>query len=233
MIDDSLDGLDFDSLNAETPTATTVADAPAKPEIAQTNKAAAKHADDELPPFKGADPEQAHAPAVSRKRPLWEVLSILGGVFLVMGVFAWIMMVFVFAEKPESETTLELPRNRMEAMLMELPVGEIHSHKISREQNGKKPTVFIVEIDASIIVKGTASELIEVESLLRSHHSRIQEVIEETVRSASDANLNEPDMIVIRTCIRDRINQFFDRPLVKEVLFSHYRAFHTPIKLGT
>lgn len=230
MTDDSLAGLDFDSLNAETTAATAEAAPPAEPEPIPP-KTDPPQSTGDLPPLEGIDLDEDKTDADSQKRPLWEVLSIFGGVFVVVGIFAWIMVTFVFAEKPDEETTLELPRNRMEAMLMELPAGEIQTQKI--DTNKAQPTVFIVEIDASIIVKGTYSELVEVESLLKSHHRRIEEVIEETVRSASEANLTEPEMIVIRTRVRDRINAFFDRPLVKEVLFSHYRAFHTPVKMGT
>src|SRR5690606_21703815 len=90
--------------------------------------------------------------------------------------------------------------------------------------------IFIVEIDATLIVQGTAGELMKVERLLKSHHHRIEEAIDQTIRSATPADLNEPDVLVLRNHIRDHINRFLDKPLVKEVVFGYYRAFHTPIK---
>lgn len=233
MTDDILADLDFDSLNAEATATKGGGNPPVDSQEAQPKLSASKPKEESPPaPLENVEPEAVPPATKSSKRPLWEILSILGGVFLVVGLFAWIMMTFVFVETPESENVLELPRNRMEAMMMELPIREIQSQKISKNPNGNnKPTVFIVEIDASIVVKGTSSELVEVETLLKSHHARVEEVIEETIRAASDANLNEPEMLVIRTRIRDRINEFFDRPMVKEVIFGHYRAFHTPIKM--
>ncbi len=177
-------------------------------------------------------PAKKAAPAVSakRRRPLSEVAMVVGGVFLVVGLISWVLVTFVFVERPEEETALELPRNRMEAVLMELPVGEVTYQSATSPKSKGPQTVFIVEIDASIIVHGTSGELIAVEKVLLSHHHRIEEAIEETIRAATPAHLNEPDALTIRTQVRDRINHFLGRPIVREVLFSHYRAFRTPIK---
>ena len=236
MSDNLLDlDFDFDSLNADTAPVPEVAVSEETP--AEESPAAEADAADE--PSASEDlasdglPEASPTPPKpsKRQRPLWELASILGGVFLVVGLFAWLMMTFVFVEQVEEESTLELPRNRLEAVLMELPVGKIrHEGSIAKRVGAGPQTVFIVEIDASIIVQGTSSELVEVEAMLKSHHHRIEEAIDETVRASSDANLAEPDALVIRSRIRDRINHYFGRPVVKEVLFGHYRAFRTPIK---
>ncbi len=168
-----------------------------------------------------------------RRRPLGEVAAILGGVFAVMGLLAWVFYAFFFNGNEDDETSIELPRNRMETVMVELPVGNVRFHGPITKSPGKtQQWVMIVEIDASIIVQGTASELVEVEDLLKSHHHRIEEILDETVRSAKTEDLSEPDALTIRTRIRDRINTFFGRPLVKELIFSHFRAFRTPVKTG-
>jgi hypothetical protein len=140
-------------------------------------------------------------------------------------------LTFVFVEKDEEESAIELPRDRMESVTMELAVGSLRHEGSIEKRTGKGPqTVFILELDASIIVQGTASELMEVESKLKKHHYRIEEAIDETIRTSTPALLTEPDTLTIRNQIRDRINQIIEMSVVKEVVFGHYRAFHTPIK---
>ncbi len=178
-------------------------------------------------------PLSGEIPKAKRQQPVWEVSAIFGGVFVGMGLIAWVFYAFFFKGDENDETTIELPRNRMETVMMELPVGNLRFQgPISKSPGKTQQLVMIVEIDASVIVQGTAGELVEVENLLKSHHHRIEEVLDETVRSAKPADLSEPDALTIRTRIRDRINGFFSRPLVKEVIFSHFRAFRTPVKTG-
>lgn len=228
MSDNLLD-LDFDALNAETepPEPADAAQQPntATPQIPGTEPA------NEIPSPDGL-PEDATQPSGFRsRRRMWEVASISGGVFLVVGLLTWFLMTFVFLDEKEEENTLELPRNRTESVMMELPLGEFrHEEGVSKQEGSRSQSVFIVEIEASVIVQGTSREIVEAEALLKSHKHRIEEVIDETLRVASDANLTDPAASVIRNRIRDRINDFFSRPLVKEVVFSHYRAFDTPIR---
>jgi len=224
MSDNLLD-LDFDALNAET-------EAPEPADTARKPHAAAPQIPETGPADEIPSPEDQTQPSGSRsRRRLWEVASISGGVFLVVGLLTWFLMAFVFVEEKEEENTLELPRNRTESVMMELPLGNFrHEGGVSKEEGGPSQSVFIVEVEASIIVQGTSREIVGAEALLKSHKYRIEEVIDETLRVASDANLADPAALVIRTRIRDRINAFFSRPLVKEVVFSHYRAFQTPIK---
>ncbi len=166
-----------------------------------------------------------------RKRALLEAAPILGGVFLGVALVAWLISTFFFEETTEQESTLELPRNRMESVSMEIGVGKVrYQGPISKAEANQPQTAFIVEVDATIIVQGTSSELLEVEAMLKSHHHRVEEAIDETIRAATPAHLNEPDVLIIRTRIRDRINQYLGKQIVQEVLFGDYRAFHTPIK---
>jgi flagellar basal body-associated protein FliL len=221
--------LDFDAPKSDTaPVRATVHSSPA---LAAEPPAVLEPLDD-LPPLPDLVPKETGS--VGRligDRNVREVAIILGGVFLVVAIFAWIILTFVFVEKDEDESTLELPRNRTESVMMELPSVKLrHEGSISKKTKNQDQTVFIVEIEASIIVQGTAGELLEAEALLKSHQHRIEEVIDETIRTATPENMAEADALVIRGRIRDRINEFFPRPFVKEVLFVHYRAFHTPIK---
>lgn len=219
--------LDFDALNAGT--------APGRATVGFASDPLAEPIDsaplEDLPLPDLLPDELGMLDKTTGDRTLREVAIILGGVFLVVGIFAWIMLAFVFVEKGEEESALELPRNRSESVMMELPSVKLrHEGPISKKTKNEDQTVFIVEIEASIIVQGTAGELVEAEALLKSHQHRIEEAIDETIRTATPENLAEPDTLAIRSRVRDRINGFFSRPLVKEVLFGHYRAFHTPIK---
>jgi flagellar basal body-associated protein FliL len=184
-------------------------------------------------PDPGESSREVTAPTLPSKPPraLSELGKIVGGVFLVVGLISWLLMTFVFVEKDEEESAIELPRDRMESVTMELAVGSLRHEGSIEKRTGKGPqTVFILELDASIIVQGTASELMEVESKLKKHHYRIEEAIDETIRTSTPALLTEPDTLTIRNQIRDRINQIIEMSVVKEVVFGHYRAFHTPIK---
>ena len=100
---------------------------------------------------------------------------------------------FSKADKDE-EATIELPRNRMETVMVELPVGKVRFQgSVSKSRGKAQQMVMIVEIDALIIVQAKASELVKWRTLLKSHQHRIEEVLDETIRSAKVEELNEPD----------------------------------------
>ena len=52
--------------------------------------------------------------------------------------------------------------------------------------------------------------------MVESAHHRIEEAIDETIRSATDEELAEPDVEIIRSRVRERINAYFDKPLFAE-----------------
>jgi hypothetical protein len=165
------------------------------------------------------------------RRTSIQIALIAVGVFIAVSVTTWVMTTYVFVELVPDESSLELPQTRLQTMILEIPLAKVHMEAVVAKQQGEEAQrVFIVEIDSSVIVHGNTEELLVMESMFRSYKNRIEEAIDQTIRSSSPADIAEPDGQTIRGRIRDKLNQFYGSEVVKEVLFSHYRAFLTPIK---
>lgn len=168
---------------------------------------------------------------VRRPRALPQIVVISAGAFLVAGIVTWVMTNYVFVEQVKDESSLELVQTSLETMMVEMPLAKVrHEKNLPGAMGKKQDAVLIVEIDASIIVHGTTNELLGMQKVLRAYHNRIEGAIDETIRSASPAELAEADAQTLRARIRDQINAFYGKPVAEEVLFSHYRAFHAQIK---
>jgi flagellar basal body-associated protein FliL len=177
---------------------------------------------------------QEQEPDAKPHPPKWwkrkKIVLIGGGAVLVVCLLASLLTNYVFVEAPEEETTSEVPKHRR-VIVSEIPLGKLRLEKTLPNSKGNAPQLaFIVELDASLVVHGTDSELLAMDQMIQSHRHRIEEAIDRIIRSAAPAELTEPETQTLRTRIRKRINDVCGEKLVQEVLFSHYCVFHLPIK---
>ena len=88
-----------------------------------------------------------------------------------------------------------------------------------------KSNVHILQFDASVMVQnGTQSG--RVEDVFDEYRGRLHATIDTATRSATDEELNDPNLEVFRGKIRSRVNRLIGEDVVDEVVVSNFRYYH-------
>ncbi len=175
-----------------------------------------------------------------RRLDLIETVAVLATVVmslaLVIVLAAWMLDEPTVASEPEpeEEPTSQLQQaDRAESAVTEIPIGGFGTMLVTRRKrvapqgdpSELQPRVFVAEYEAVALLEGAGTNALHFERELKKHRARIHEAIDEVIRTATDAELDEPDLHRLRRRVRDAVNTILGKPLVDDVVFSRFRAF--------
>ena len=148
---------------------------------------------------------------------------------LCVGLFSFGTFLFLLINKSAKQA---VPKNQQEKSsemkrnVQEISLGEFESMTTSPAAPGY---ISVIHYETTLSVEGTALGILQEEREIYNRRNRLRSIVEVAVNSASDQELNEPDLASLRTSVLDRVNESLGENKVKDVLFPHYVRFRLPI----
>ncbi len=148
---------------------------------------------------------------------------------LCVGLFSFGTFLFLLINKSAKRA---VPKNQqgksseMKRNVQEISLGEFESMKTGSAAPGY---ISVMHYEISLSVEGTTLGLLQREREIYNRRNRLRSVVELAVNSASDQELDEPDLASLRASVLERINEALGENKVQDVLFPHYARFRLPI----
>ncbi len=147
---------------------------------------------------------------------------------LCVGLFSFSTFLFLLINKSAKQAVLKKQQGKSSGMkwnVQEISLGEFESMKTSPAAPGY---LSVIHYETSLSVEGTALGILQEEREIYSRRNRIRSIVELVVNSASEQELNEPDLATLRASVLERVNEALGENKVKDVLFPHYVRFRLP-----
>lgn len=107
----------------------------------------------------------------------------------------------------------------------EIPLGKFESISQSAADQGN---VSVLQYEAFITTGSSIVELQEAENAIRSHKQRLRAAVELVMNKATDSELKEPSLGVVRGQLVERLNGVVGDQMVQDVQFANFLHFQVP-----
>jgi len=168
-----------------------------------------------------------------------EVVSVVGAVSFGVFLIAYLFEGLLSGTRSQVQATRQIELNdeiHISSRGGELRLGEFQvvlssqSLQQTSARSGGSGRVQIVEMEAMVLLNTIDEKtIVSFHSRLKNHTYRIRQLFDESIRTATRKELVEPDVSSLRQRIMTGINTMLRTTLIKELVFSHFRAVHVPI----
>lgn len=107
----------------------------------------------------------------------------------------------------------------------EIPLGKFESISQSAADQGN---VSVLQYEAFITTGSSIVELQEAENAIRSHKQRLRATVELVMNKATDSELKEPSLGVVRGQLVEKLNGVVGDQMVQDVQFANFLHFQVP-----
>jgi len=177
-----------------------------------------------------APPKEMMIPPPQKREQAWEFAKVIGGTILVFGPLAGLLLWFTQVsaqDEQKSHTRSSAALNKPKYEPTEIYLGAFKSMgSVSSDEGQRKGEgVRVVEFEVTGVTRGSNDEIVLFERRLSNYRSRLQSVMNEVARGASQEELNEPEMSGIREKVRGKLNGMFGKDRFEGIVFDNFRMY--------
>lgn len=155
--------------------------------------------------------------------------------YLVAVLFNGTIIVLLFllfwqnAVAPSDEDVMRKENPEYYVSSTEIPLGSF-SYVTKDLKNTESDKVQIFEFDASVVPYSAEVSGKAFSGLMRKNKGRIEQMMEEVIRSSNDEDFGDPDLSAIRGKMTNGINEITGEKVINDLQFSHFRHFRVDPK---
>lgn len=161
---------------------------------------------------------------------LAEILATVAAAIVLLAMAAWSLSGLIASahadgRRDRRSEPLSAPADAKRNERHEISVVR-YEGPISR--GASKNTVRLAELELRGLVRGSEDRSFRVEALCRRRKNALTEAIDVVMRTASPAELDDPENEVLKSRLADRIGRIVGADVIEEFYVTHCRIFETP-----